>query len=231
MDFQTSQLVQQNSAFDLSTDINVKGCESDLFVGLHSHDEDIDGLELSLAAKKLGITIDEIWRRIRNGLVLARTHKGQVFVYTDLQSSHVASELPPVPSTDAEGEQTYQTVLENQLHSEWNKGLTSRASNVDVHSLIPVQSHSPELSLLIDHLSLAKEENREILRLTHDSMARLTHMTDSLIEMKNSIIASKEEQMAILKQKIAEQSAQLVEALKEKEDLETLTQALQSQNP
>ena len=89
-------------------------------------------------------------------------------------------------------------------------------------------SSSQELALLIDHLSLAKDENREILRLTQDSMARLTHMTDAILEMKDAVIATKEEQVAILKQRLSAQSADLIQALKDKEDLETLTQALQS---
>ena len=81
--------------------------------------------------------------------------------------------------------------------------------------------------LLIDHLSLAKEENREILRLTQDAMSRLTHMTDVMLDMKDALIASKEEQMSILKLRLSEQSADLTRALKENEDLETLTMALQ----
>jgi hypothetical protein len=48
-----------------------------------------------------------------------------------------------------------------------------------------------------------------------------------MLEMKDSIIASKEEQMQILKQRLAEQSSELRHALQQKEDLETLTEALQ----
>ena len=60
-------------------------------------------------------------------------------------------------------------------------------------------------------------------------MARLTEMTDKILEMKDAIIASKEEQMSLMKQRFSEQSEELLKALKEKEDLETLTQALQKQ--
>jgi pilus assembly protein TadC len=88
-------------------------------------------------------------------------------------------------------------------------------------------SDRQEVALLIDHLSLAKEENREILRLTHESMSRLSEMTDKMLDMKDSIISSKDEQMQILKQRLAEQTEQLRQVLREKEDLETLTEALQ----
>jgi hypothetical protein len=58
-------------------------------------------------------------------------------------------------------------------------------------------------------------------------MSKLSEMTDRMLEMKDSIIASKEEQMQILKQRLAEQSSELRQALQQKEDLETLTEALQ----
>ena len=80
--------------------------------------------------------------------------------------------------------------------------------------------------ILIDHLSLAKEENREILRRTQDAMSRLTQMTDAMLEMKDALISSKDEQMSILKLRLSEQSADLTRALKENENLETLTNTL-----
>jgi hypothetical protein len=181
-----------------------------LFVGPAVTDE-IDGLELSNAASTLGISVDEIWRRIRNGMLLARTEKGKVLVYTDLALSGGDECLPPPPGV---------------LSTDIDYGAV-RAVPFDARVELTVPGHSQEIALLIDHLSLAKEENREIIRLTQDSMARLSQMTDAMMDMKDSIIASKEEQMSILKGRLAEESANLLRALKEKEDLETLTQALQ----
>jgi hypothetical protein len=182
-----------------------------LFVGPVVTDE-IDGLELSDAASVLGLSVDELWRRIRNGVLLARTEKGKVLVYTDLAFGGHDESLPPPPSL---------TTPSPSYGVSRDLGFDSPRTD------LVVAGHSQEIALLIDHLSLAKEENREILRLTQDSMARLSQMTDAMMDMKDSIIASKEEQMSILKERLAAESSNLLRALKEKEDLETLTQALQ----
>jgi hypothetical protein len=184
-----------------------------VFVGPQNSVQEIDGLELGAAAHILSVSIDELWRRIKNGQLLARTVRGKVFVYTDLPAEISGGGLPPVPTADLIVETAPSTAT----------------------AIAPVEpsflTHTPgnqEWALLLDHLSLAKEENREILRLTQDSMSRLTQMTDSILEMKDSIIASKEEQLAIMKERLAQKESELGRALKEKENLETLTQALTS---
>ena len=192
-----------------------------VFLGGYDQDSEIDGLELSQAADRLGVTIDEIWRRVRNGKLLARTNRGQVLVYTDPNSAVTLDGLPPLPSNKP----NLWTHSSNISDSNTSPEPAAPISAALVESRDAMQRQ--EIALLIDHLSLAKEENREILKLTHDSMARLSEMTDKMLEMKDSVIASKEEQMHILKQRLSEQSEELRKALQEKEDLETLTQALQ----
>jgi hypothetical protein len=193
-----------------------------VFFGQSSDDTEIDGLELSAAAQILGVSVDDIWRQVRNGKLIARTERGQVLVYTDCEFISGLEGLPPLPSSSVTIEPIPTSASEEPQKA------------VRMEELYPsalVQSHQPsdrqEIALLIDHLSLAKEENREILRLTSESMSKLSEMTDRMLEMKDSIIASKEEQMQILKQRLAEQSSELRQALQQKEDLETLTEALQ----
>jgi hypothetical protein len=188
----------------------------ELYVGPQTLDHDIDGLELSDAARTLGISIDEIWRRIRNGRLIARTLRGKVLVYTDMNEFLTHEGLPPPPiSTN-------------------NSPLTTMTHFEHTPNQFPVvyggqsSGQSQELALLIDHLSLAKDENREILKLTQDSMNRLTQMTDAIIEMKDAMLAAKDEQVTTLRQTLSNQAQELVRVLKEKEDLETLAQALQS---
>lgn len=195
--------------------------DSSVFVG-PSVDDDIDGLEMSQAAIALGISVDEVWRRVRNGLILARTFQGKVLVYTDLNVATTQEELtlPPVPPLSR--------VTENAKENNF-RDVPTEVYSVNHLSTNLIARPNQEIALMIDHLSLAKEENREILRLTQDSMARLTYMTDAMLDMKNSIIASKEEQMSILKQRLEEQAADLLRVLKEKEDFETLAKALQDQ--
>lgn len=189
----------------------------ELYVGPETLDHEIDGLELSEAARTLGVSIDEIWKRIRNGRLIARTLRGKVLVYTDMNDFLMQEGLPPPPTMPMQ-----------------STTAAPIASIEHVSPQLPViyggqaGSHSQELALLIDHLSLAKDENREILKLTQDSMSRLTQMTDAIIEMKDAMLAAKDEQVTILKETLSNQAEELVRILKEKEDLETLAQALQS---
>jgi hypothetical protein len=192
-----------------------------VFFGQSSDDTEIDGLELSAAAQILGVSVDDIWRQVRNGKLIARTERGQVLVYTDCELISGLEGLPPLPPTSV-------TIEPNSSSASEEPQKAVRME--EIHSSALVQStpsDRQEIALLIDHLSLAKEENREILRLTSESMSKLSEMTDRMLEMKDSIIASKEEQMQILKQRLAEQSSELRHALQQKEDLETLTEALQ----
>ena len=87
-------------------------------------------------------------------------------------------------------------------------------------------SRNHEVALLLDHLSLAKEENREILRLTQDSMGRLTQMTDAMLQMKDDVISAREAQLTDMRERLDAQTHELRRALREKEDLETLSRAL-----
>lgn len=190
--------------------------DDELFVGQISNDHDIDGLELSEAARILGASVDEVWRRIRNGKLIARTMRGKVLVYTDMTGFLAEEGLPPppvMPASTGAGEVT---------------PVDYRTAGVSVIYDDRSRSQSQELALLIDHLSLAKDENREILKLTQDSMNRLTQMTDAIIEMKDSLIATKEEQVKNLQHSLSNQAQELLKILKEKEDLETLTQTLLS---
>jgi len=205
------------------SDSKTTGSENapELFVGRSSDDDDIDGMELSKAARHLGVSIDEIWRRVRNGKLVARTNRGQVMVYTDASTVVTMEGLPPLPNSTAP------EWTKSASNSDDSKSVDMEYNQISVLGERVSPSDRQEVALLIDHLSLAKEENREILRLTHESMSRLSEMTDKMLDMKDSIISSKDEQMQILKQRLAEQTEQLRQVLREKEDLETLTEALQ----
>jgi hypothetical protein len=219
MAFEPIVLNRQSSRSDTKT----TGSENtpELFVGRSSDDDDIDGMELSKAARHLGVSIDEIWRRVRNGKLVARTDRGQVMVYTDASTVVTMEGLPPLPNSTA------REWTKSASNSDDSKLVDTEYNQISVLSERVSSSDRQEVALLIDHLSLAKEENREILRLTHESMSRLSEMTDKMLDMKDSIISSKDEQMQILKQRLAEQTEQLRQVLREKEDLETLTEALQ----
>lgn len=201
-----------------------------LFVGPSIEDYEIDGMELSDAAQALGVSSDEVWRRIRNGVLLGRTVQGKVLVFTDLKSigdceNVVGTEFGRVGAVAQAVLPRFPAAME-RLTDVALYGNDQQSTFLQPMDDASSRGHQ-EILLLIDHLSLAKEENREILRLTQDAMSRLTQMTDAMLEMKDALISSKDEQMAILKLRLSEQAADLTRALKENENLETLTNALQ----
>ena len=197
----------------------------DAFLGPSVNDVEIDGLDLETAAERLGIGTDDLWRRIRNGQLMARSLRGKVYVYSSLSHADEpaaairdvrgATALPPISMTMTTEQNPAQVVL-----TRLQEGLPESSLN----NSIAVVNH--DISVLVDHLNLAKEENREIIRLTQDSMSRLTEMTDAMIQMKDEVITAREQQVDMLNERLRSQSDQLRAALKEKENLETLARAL-----
>jgi hypothetical protein len=89
---------------------------------------------------------------------------------------------------------------------------------------------SSELALFFDHLSLAKEENKEILRLTQSSIKQITEMSQSIIASKDEIIRNKEDKLATLNDKLAEQTRMVNQLRQEIEDLKILNRTLDRQD-
>jgi hypothetical protein len=191
---------------------------SSMMFGPTVDDLDIDGLDLDAAAEELGIGVDDVWRRIRNGQLLARTQSGRVYVYThppvDEQHSDSVKGLPPLPHT----EQATEVVL-----TRMEEALTPRDSEAHISSLAVSVA---DLTTIINHLSLSKEENREIIRLTSDSMNRLTQMTDAVIKMKDDVINAREEQVESLRSELDLRDHELRRLTREKENLETVARFL-----
>ena len=190
---------------------------SDILVGPAVDDVEIDGVEIETAASRLGVGEEDVWRRIRNGQLIARTMRGKVFVYTSMPAS-LPTDLPPTPVDIMVQNQASQASASDR--SNRNQRPTSEITIMEDHS----RNH--EVALLLDHLSLAKEENREILRLTQDSMGRLTQMTDAMLQMKDDVISAREAQLTDMRERLDAQTHELRRALREKEDLETLSRAL-----
>jgi hypothetical protein len=83
-----------------------------------------------------------------------------------------------------------------------------------------------ELALLLDHLSLAKEENREILKMTQESIRKVTELTDTIVEMKDTVIEAKETQIMFLKDQLETREKEIRKLMQQKEDLEILAQTI-----
>lgn len=191
---------------------DVQRTSAPLVLGPSVMDSEIDGLDIESAARSLGVAEDDVWRRIRNGQLIARTSRGKVYVYTD-ESNSLASEtvepsvLPPPPTDDDEPDV-----------------FLSRVSDVDnyqppSHALV---ASNHEVSALLEHLNLAKEENREILRFSTESMQRMSELSDAMLKMKEDVIQAREEQLELLSQQLKEREGKLRQLTREKENLETV---------
>lgn len=122
-----------------------------------------------------------------------------------------ASALPPLPGT-------------GQNFSARDFARTSSNSQN-----LPVASErigSTEIALLLDHLSLAKEENREILKMTQESIRKVTELTDTIVEMKDSLLEARETQILFLKDQLDGREKEIRKLKQQKEDLEILAQTI-----
>ncbi|MGE0172816.1 MAG: hypothetical protein AB7T49_08525 [Oligoflexales bacterium] len=87
-----------------------------------------------------------------------------------------------------------------------------------------------ELTLFLDHLSLAKEENKEILKLTQASIQQITDLSQSLLTSKDEMIKTKSNQIAILQEKVRRREKIIIQLRQEIEDLKMLNKTLSSSN-
>ena len=183
-----------------------------------------DGIPIEDYAEKFVLSETEIWRRLRSGELLGRTVKGRLLIYPPESMDVDMAELPPLP----EG---YQSSPRAGASPE-------RSSNF--FGLSEDQTNGPELALLLDHLSLAKEENREILRLTDHSLRRVSELSDALVQMKDAMIIAKDAELAALKRERDLEIARLQDKLaaserenkklkQQSEDLEMLARAMAQQ--
>lgn len=88
------------------------------------------------------------------------------------------------------------------------------------------KSSSPELALLLDHLSLAKEENREILRMTQESIRKVTQLSEALVEMKDTVIEAKQSEIDVLKAQLQARDQEVKRLQQQNEDLEMLARTM-----
>ena len=91
--------------------------------------------------------------------------------------------------------------------------------------MVTHQTH-PEVALLLDHLSLAKEENKEILQMAQKSLDQVKEITREIVATKDSLLEAKEEKIKLLEEKLAAKDKDLNKTKQSLEDLEMLTRTL-----
>jgi hypothetical protein len=152
--------------------------------------------------------------------------QGRLLIYSPAATEEPFADLPPLPGQGFAGARS--------------SADASERTGANYLSLSGERGQTPELALLLDHLSLAKEENREILKLTEQSMQRVCAMSEALVQMKDAVIQSKDAELAALKSERDMETAQLREQLQAREheirrlrqhseDLEMLARTMASQ--
>ena len=190
-----------------------------------------DGLPLDEFARKCGQSEAEVWRRLRGGELIGRTQKGRLYVFEqEPQFDLIEEEAPKTPVAghverlDLRDLPPLPDASEAAAASNPTPGPTVRAGAY--LALSGDKSSTPEMALLIDHLSLAKEENREILRLTQDSIRRVTELTDRIVEMKDQLIVAKETEVELLRRELAAEKTRARRLAQQNEDLEMLARTM-----
>jgi hypothetical protein len=176
-------------------------------------------------------TNDQVWRMIRSGELPASYSQGKLMIADPnnelaleaLEGTWNTRNLPVVRSGASTSDSTGATLPNTS-------DIANFANN--------------ELALLIDHLSLAKDENREVLKVAQDSIQRISEIAEKLASSKDRLLSERESRLSeqshcisAQNQTISDLKSQLNisddESLKLKksiEDLEILTCALSEDN-
>lgn len=175
----------------------------------------LEGLTLADYATKNQLSESEVWKLLRQGELVGRTHCGKLIIYPEpttglpplekARSSQADKNLPPLPHIQME---------------------RSAVETGGFLSVTGERSSSPEIALLIDHLSLAKEENREILKMTQESIRKVSEMSDSIVEMKDAVIDAKDAELHALKEQLKATDSQNAKLRQDNEDLNMLARSL-----
>ena len=185
-----------------------------------------DGLCIEDYAAALGLAEVEVWRRLRRGELVGRTRQGRLLIYASPSEDTLSVPEPippPVPGTEG----VDLSFLPPLPEADGRPGATG--SDSAFLTLAGRSSQSPELTLLLDHLSLAKEENREILRMTQDSIRKVSELSGALVEMKNTVIEAKEAEILALREQLEARDLEIRRLAQVNEDLEMLARTIAAQ--
>jgi chemotaxis protein histidine kinase CheA len=158
------------------------------------------GVEIHEYAKNANIGVDAVWDLIKRGELVVRNVHGRLMICDD-------------PETVA-----LITIPEQKEKK--------RDGMIPLLSLEPGAASTPELAVLLDHLSLAREENREVLRMSQESLERISTLADQLLAAKNELIKKKDEELIHVRQELNSQQREAGSLRREMEDLRMLVATL-----
>ncbi len=185
--------------------------------GLTAEAASLEGLTLQNYAAQNSLSEADVWKLLRQGEIIGRTHRGKLIIYPE-----PAAGLPPLETKKSI--QVSGAVSNSQLPPLPGTLPSTRTGELALHG--SSENSSPEVALLLDHLSLAKEENREILKMTQESIRKVSELSDSVVDMKDAVIDAKDAQLQALKEQLKATDRQNAKLKQDNEDLNMLARTL-----
>jgi hypothetical protein len=174
-------------------------------------------VEITEFARKGGISISEVWKKVRRGELVARTVNGQFEVYGgEGDVKRAGAEAGPTPEV---------------LIAELAAAVPDPTPDEQPKSELPAVAENPpastEIALLLDHLSLAKDENREILKMATDTINQMTAITKESLGAKDELVRQSRQEAARLSADCAKKDKEIQTLKQDLEDLQMLVKSLQ----
>lgn len=177
-----------------------------------------------------------IWEKIKKGQLIARELGGEIFILPAVNEVKIgermgASSKPldhieiPQDNINAKTTRTPENFFKSQTKNDELPQLPLKDKFIGFDGEL---TGSPEVALLLDHLSIAKEENKEILKMAQKSLEQVKEATKDIVNAKDDVILSKEEKIQYLEEKLRKKEQDLNSTKQQLEDLEMLTKTLSS---
>ncbi|MBF0442878.1 MAG: hypothetical protein HQK54_13310 [Oligoflexales bacterium] len=198
--------------------------------------EENDCIDIESYAASTKKSRKEIWNQIKTGEIPGKCILGKIFIYPKgegtNQEQYVFHNDPhinpftiaPLRTNDINQKKDIADISLNE--TEANK--INRAEN-NIHKNEETQKTS-EMALLIDLLSLSKEENKELMRITSESITSIDEATKKAMSAKDDLLKSKDLQIENFKNIIVQNEKTISKLNQEIEDLNILNKILLKTN-
>lgn len=168
-------------------------------------DQPEDLIPLERYASDRGLPRELVWSQIQAGRLRVRVRSGTIFILHQIDESAEVNLPSPSLKPDAE-------------------------ANVETVAAVIVEKENPpsiDLKTLLDHLTAAKEEQKELAQLTRTTIEQIRSMSSELVAFKDRMLSEKEAKISSLEERIQRLHDETQTLKKANEDLETLVRTIE----
>lgn len=193
-------------------------------------------MEIAEFARQNALSISDVWKDVRRGKLIARSLNGQFEVYSQVsgQPRAIYAEenterlaVDPASRQGATAGANPTVKITPELISRFEPAFSRPGDREDRPAENSLTSSQPtEIALLLDHLSLAKDENREILRMATESINQMTLMTREALSSKDEILQQKTQELHRLGAENTKKDHEIQRLRQDVEDLQMLSRTL-----